>query len=214
MTHAMPERNRDLHGSVPETSPVALLLIDVINDLEFDGAERLLEYAVPMANRIAALKRRAKRAGVPAIYANDNFGRWKSDFRLVVRHCLDDGVRGEPIARILKPDDDDYFVLKPKHSAFYATTLDVLLRYLGTATVIVTGIAGNICVLFSANDAYMRDYNLVVPRDCVASNSEEENTHALDQNQRVLKADIGPSESLDLDRLLSPAPTGAGLRGG
>lgn len=200
----MPRYNEDLHGNVPENSPVALLLIDVINDLEFEGAESLLEAAIPMAKNIAELKRRAKAAGIPAIYVNDNFGRWQSDFRKVVEHCLNDGVRGEPIARILQPDDDDYFVLKPKHSAFFATTLDTLLKYLGAHTLILTGIAGNICILFSANDAYMRDLKVVVPSDCVASNTEEENRNALEQIRVVLKGDITPSSELDLQTLRSP----------
>ena len=194
----MPTKNPDLHGNVPENCSVALLLIDVINDLEFDGAEALVEQAVPMARRIAALKKKAKAAGIPTVYVNDNFGRWQSDFRKVVEHCLSDGVRGEEIARILEPDDDDYFVLKPKHSAFYATTLDVLLAYLGATTVILTGIAGNICILFSANDAYMRDFNLIVPADCVVSNTESENRHALDQIHKVLKADTTVSTELNL----------------
>ena len=194
----MPANNDDLHGSVPESCDVALLLIDVINDMEFEGAEGLVDAAVPMARRIAGLKRRAKEAGIPAIYVNDNFGRWKSDFRAVVEHCLNDGVRGEEVARILQPDDDDYFVLKPKHSAFFATTLDTLLTYLGAKTLILTGVAGNICILFSANDAYMRDFNVIVPSDCVASNSEEENRHALEQIRKICKADVTPSPSLDL----------------
>lgn len=199
----MPANNEDLHGNVPESSPVALLLIDVINDMEFEGAEALVEQAVPMAHRIAELKRRAKQAGIPAVYVNDNFGRWQSDFRRVVEHCLEDGVRGEEVARILQPEDDDYFVLKPKHSAFYATTLDTLLTYLGARTVVLTGVAGNICILFSANDAYMRDLNVFVPADCVVSNTVEENRHALDQMQKVLKADITESAALDLDALLN-----------
>ena len=194
----MPANNEDLHGSVPEKCEVALLLIDVINDMEFEGAEALVEQAVPMARRLAELKRRAKAAGIPAIYVNDNFGRWKSDFRRVVAHCLEDGVRGEEVARILQPDDDDYFVLKPKHSAFFATTLDTLLSYLGASTLILTGIAGNICILFSANDAYMRDFNVIVPADCVVSNTPDENQHALDQIRTVLKADITASTELDL----------------
>lgn len=198
----MPAKNEDLHGNVPESSAVALLLIDVINDMEFDGAEALVEQAIPMAHRIAELKRRAKKAGIPTIYVNDNFGRWQSDFRRVVEHCLKDGVRGEPVARILKPSDADYFVLKPKHSAFFATTLDTLLTYLGARTLILTGIAGNICILFSANDAYMRDLNLIVPSDCVVSNTESENRHALEQMQKVLKADITPSNDLDLGKML------------
>ena len=199
---AMPAKNEDLHGNAPENSSVALLLIDVINDLEFEGAGSLVEQAEVMAKRIASLKERARDAGIPAIYANDNFGRWQSDFRRVVTHCLEDGVRGEQMARILQPAEDDYFVLKPKHSAFYATTLDTLLAYIGARTLILTGIAGNICILFSANDAYMRDFNIVVPADCVVSNSEEENHHALEQMKGVLKADITPSTSLELEGLL------------
>jgi len=197
----MPAKNQDLHGSVPESSAVALLLIDVINDLEFEGAEALVGESVPMARRLARLKRRARDAGIPVIYVNDNFGRWQSDFNKVVEHCLHDGVAGEELARILRPEDDDYFVLKPKHSAFYATTLDTLLAYLGAKTLIMTGIAGNICILFSANDAYMRDFNVIVPPDCVISNTDEENRNALDQMKKVLKADLTPSTELDPDAI-------------
>jgi nicotinamidase-related amidase len=198
----MPVKNRNLYGSVPESSSVALLLVDVINDLEFEGSEPLARQAVPMARRLRKLKRRAKDAGIPVIYVNDNFGRWRSDFKKVVEHCLEDGVKGEALARILKPDDDDYFVLKPKHSAFYGTTLDLLLAYLGARTLILTGIAGNICILFSANDAYMRDFNLVVPSDCVISNTKEENRGALRQIKKVLKAKVEPSPRLNLRALL------------
>src|SRR5690606_34868634 len=106
-----------LHGSAPDQSPLALLIIDMINDLEFPGGEELFRHSLPVAERIAALKRGARAAHVPVIYANDNFGRWRSDFRQVVAHCLYDGVRGQPLAELLKPDEDDYFVLKPKRSA-------------------------------------------------------------------------------------------------
>lgn len=197
----MPANNDDLHGNVPENAAVALLLIDVINDMEFPGAEGLVEAAVPMAHRIADLKRRAKAAGIPAVYVNDNFGRWQSDFRKVVEHALHDGVRGEEVARILEPEDDDYFVLKPKHSGFYATTLDTLLSYLGAHSVILTGVAANICILFTANDAYMRDLNVIVPADCVASNTPEETEHALRQMETILKADVTPSTELDLEKI-------------
>ena len=197
----MPAKNPDLHGNAPDKADVALLLIDVINDLEFPEGEQLLRFAVPMADRIARLKERARRAGVPVIYVNDNFGRWRSDFNAQVEHCLEDGVRGRPVVERLRPEEDDYFVLKPKHSGFFSTTLDVLLEYLGAKTLILTGMAANICVLFTANDAYMRDFHLVVPADCVASNTEEENRHALEQMRKVLKADTRPSDELRLEEL-------------
>jgi nicotinamidase-related amidase len=195
----MPARNEDLHGMVPESSDVALLLLDVINDLEWEGGELLLPHALRMAERLAALKQRAREAGIPSIYVNDNYGRWQSDFTRLIDHCLHEDVRGRSIVESLLPEEKDYFVLKPKHSGFFSTTLDVLLDYLKARSLIITGVAGNICVLFTANDAYMRDFNLYVPSDCVASNDPEDNRHALQQIKTVLKADITPSTKLDLE---------------
>ena len=197
----MPAKNEDLHGNVPDKADVALLLIDVINDLEFEDGEELLKHALPMAERLAALKQKARAAGVPVIYVNDNFGKWQSDFKKLLKRCLADGVRGQPVAELLRPAEEDYFVLKPKHSGFFSTTLDTLLDYLEVKTLILTGMAGDICVLFTANDAYMRDFNLVVPEDCVASNDPDENRHALDMMSRLLKADTRPSTELDFEKL-------------
>src|SRR5439155_20309990 len=122
-------------------------------------------------------------------------------FGRLIEHCLEDDVPGRDMVRMLRPQEDDYFVLKPKHSGFFSTTLAVLLEYLKARTLILTGIAGNICVLFTANDAYMRDFYLVVPSDCVASNDPEDNRHALWQIHTVLKADITPSTELDPEAL-------------
>jgi nicotinamidase-related amidase len=190
-------------GSVQdERAPTVLLLVDVINDMDFPGSEALVRQAEPMARRLAALKVRAAQAGIPSIYINDNFGKWRSDFRHLVSHCTEDNVPGREVARMLQPTEDDYFVLKPKHSAFFDTTLDTLLEYLQTETVILTGIAGNICVLFSANDAYMRDLRLFVPSDCTVSNTQQENDYALNQMRTVLKADTTPSAALNLTSLV------------
>jgi nicotinamidase-related amidase len=193
----MPIRSHDLHGSAPDKSATALILIDVINDFEFPDGDQLLRIALPAGRNIAALKRRAKETGIPAIYVNDNFGRWRSDFKKIVAHCRDES-RGKPFVELLLPDEDDYFVLKPKNSGFYSTTLDLLLTHLGAKNLILTGIQGNNCVLFTANDAYMRDYKIFVPSDCTASGTEEENQHALKQMQNVLKADISIAKELDL----------------
>jgi nicotinamidase-related amidase len=120
---------------------------------------------------------------------------------------LDEEVCGKPLATILQPDAEDYFVLKPKHSGFYSTTLALLLQALGAHTLILTGIAGNICVLFTANDAYMRGYTLIIPADCVASQTVQENKSALHLMQTVLKADVRPSPALDLQQLLLSSRT-------
>src|SRR3954451_24449453 len=94
----------------------ALLLIDVINDLAFEGSEALVPQAEAMSARLAALKRRASAAGVPTIYINDNFGQWRSDFRKTVAHCVAHSSPGRRVSRRLRPTARDYFVLKPKHS--------------------------------------------------------------------------------------------------
>jgi len=193
----MPEKNIDLHGSAPDKHKFALLLIDVINDFDFPEANQLLKYARPMARNLLRLKRRAQKAGVPVVYVNDNFGRWKSDFRRTVEHCAQHG-RGREVVKLLQPEENDYFVLKPKHSGFFSTTLETLLRYLETQTLILTGIAGNFCVLFTANDAYMRDFNLFVPLDCTVSNTKKENDSALALMRKFLKADTRSSSGIVL----------------
>jgi nicotinamidase-related amidase len=197
----MPIKSKDLHGNVPDQAGAALLLIDVINDFEFEGGDALLKLALPVGKNIANLKRLAKQAGIPVIYVNDNFGKWQSDLNKIVSHCLEDGVRGETFVRLVLPDEDDYFVLKPKHSGFYSTSLDLLLEHLGAHNLILAGIAGNNCVLFTANDAYMRDFKLLVPSDCSASQIEEDNENALKQMEKVLKADISPSHGIELQAL-------------
>ena len=194
-------RNDDKLNHAPDKAPVALLLIDVVNDLEFDGGENLLPHALAMANALAALKHRVKAHGIPVIYANDNFGRWRSDFSKIVEHCLQADMRGQPVVSQLRPDEDDYFILKPKHSAFFQTNLEILLEYLGAKTLMLTGMAGDICVLFSANDAYMRDFRIYIPSDCTASESNERNREALRLMERVLKADISLSTDLKLEQM-------------
>jgi nicotinamidase-related amidase len=184
-------------GSV--TIPVggtALLLIDVINDLAFPGSEALAGQAEEMAPRLRILKRRAVARGVPVIYVNDNFGKWRSDFRHTVAHCTSRTSPGRRVSAQLRPTARDYFVLKPKHSGFYHTTLDPLLEDLKVSRVIVTGMAGNICVLFTANDAYMRELKVFAPADCIVSNTPAENGRALEQIWKVLKGNITPSDRM------------------
>src|SRR5881275_519583 len=204
MSHTTPgkslrHKNADLHGSAPDKSEIALIIVDVINDLDFPEAKQLARFIPELADKIARLKRRAKAAKVPVIYVNDNFGRWRSDFRALIEHCRKGKSRS--LIEKLYPERDDYFVLKPKHSGFFSSTLETLLHYLGARRLIITGIAGNFCVLFTANDAYMRDYELFVPADCAISNTRRENRQALSLMQRYLKANTGPSARIRFPRI-------------
>lgn len=197
----MPRKNPGLHGNVPDKSKAALLIIDVINDLEFNSGTRLLPQALIMAKKVAVLKARVQNASIPVIYVNDNFGKWRSDFSVQVRHSMQPHIRGAPVVELLRPGPNDYFVLKPKHSGFFSTPLELLLNYLEVKNLILTGIAGNNCVLFTATDAYLRDFDLWIPADCVVSVSKRENLLALKQMQQLLHADIRTSSRIDLQSL-------------
>ena len=200
----MPGPSETLHGSAPDACPVAVLLVDVINPMDFPEADQLLRYAAPAAERLAELKRRAREAGVPVVYANDNFGRWRSDLSAVVERCREPGCKGAPLVERLRPGEEDYFVLKPKHSAFFSTTLDTLLRYLRTRTLVIGGFAADICVLFTANDAYLRDLKIVVPADGVAANTADRTAAALDHMRRVLKCETPAAADIDFAQLKLP----------
>jgi nicotinamidase-related amidase len=192
----------NLRGNRSKKSAVALLLIDVINDMDFPEGEQLRRQAIPMAKSLAALKKRAQAAGVPVIYVNDNFGQWQSDFKKQVRHTLHDGCRGEEIARLLAPGAEDFFVLKPKSSAFFDTTLESLLRHLEVETLLLTGVAADVCILFTAHDAHLRNYAIIIPEDCVASNSKAQTKAALANLEKSVAAKVVKSTSIRFPALM------------
>jgi nicotinamidase-related amidase len=185
----------------PKQSAAVLLLIDVINHFEYPDAQKMLVQAMPIAPRIAHLKARARAAGIPVIYVNDNFGQWRSDLATLLTHCLRPQAAGRHFVEQIRPDKDDYFVLKPRHSAFYQTPLEVLLAYLGASSLILCGLATNSCIVCTAYDAKMRNFDLVVPSDCSASLTAREHRQAIAHMQTMTDAAITPSTSLHLDAL-------------
>jgi nicotinamidase-related amidase len=199
-----------------KSSPVVLLVIDAINDFRFAEGRQILPEASSMAERIRRLKRRAGRARIPTVYVNDNFGRWRSDFRTLIAHCLRPTSPGRFVTKLLRPGPLDYFVLKPKHSGFFSTTLDLLLEHFHARTLIMTGLLADSCILFTAQDAYMRGYDLVVPADCIAARTAEDRLRALAQMRRALRADTSRSTVLDLDAITRGAnrTVHLGRRGG
>lgn len=176
----------------------ALLIIDMLSSWDFPDAERLLPPAAAIAPCIAALAARCREAGVPVIYANDNHGRWRSDLSQVVDAALAGDGQGAVIARQLRPQPSDYFVLKPKHSCFHATPLNLLLRHLGATRLVLCGVSSDQCVLYTAADARMRDYEVVVPRDCVATQSDERHKQALRHFAQALDLQTPPWREIDL----------------
>lgn len=183
------------------TSSVALVLIDVINHFEFPDGGRLLKQALPMAGRLARLKQRCRSAGIPAIYVNDNFGQWRSDAKSLIARCLDSSCAGKPFVEQLRPDDQDNLVLKPMHSAFFQTPLEILLQYLGATSLVLTGLATNSCIVCTAHDANMRDFSLYVPSDCSAARSRREHAQAIEHIKEMACASVIPSARLRVDAL-------------
>lgn len=177
-------------SSEQDKCDTALLLIDVINDLDFEGNERLIAEVPQLAENLHQLKSAAVAAKIPVIYLNDNFRKWRSNFNDQLEHCLNSDVPGRPLAEKLKPTEKDYFVLKPMHSGFYGTPLEILLADLGVKKLILAGIATDICVMYTANDAYMRGFELLILYDCVISNTSIDKTYALDKMKELLKARI------------------------
>lgn len=168
----------------------------MINALDFPAGEKLLATARPAARRIAQLKARLKPRGVPVVYVNDNYGQWRSDFQHVIQRCAADGSLGAPLVRLLHPEQDDYFVLKPARSGFHDSPLRLLLDELGAQTLILTGIALDVCVLATATDANILGYRLFVPSDCVASETPGRRTAALKLLRDSLQADVRASRSI------------------
>jgi nicotinamidase-related amidase len=179
-------------------SSAALVLIDVINHFEFPDGERVLANALPVAPRIARLKARARRAGLPTIYVNDNFGQWRSDAAKLVAYCLRPDAPGNAFVEQILPDEQDYFVLKPMQSAFFQTPLEILLRYLGSSSLILCGLATNSCIVCTAHDANMRDFRLYVPHDCCAARTMSEHRQAIEHIKGIRDASVMASRSLRL----------------
>jgi nicotinamidase-related amidase len=171
----------------------ALLLVDVFNPFDFEGAHKLAPDALRAARNAAALAARCRQSRWPVIYANDNFGHWRSNFADVMRTCLALGGTSARIAAQLRPSPSDYSILKPRHSAFYGTPLEFLLEDLGVASLVIAGIAADSCVLYTALDAHLRSFHLWVPRDCVAAETEDWRLRAIRQIERAAKAWVGPS---------------------
>jgi nicotinamidase-related amidase len=181
------EKNEDLHGNAPDRAEAVLLLVDVINDLTFPDNDQLVRKSESLGKAIARLKIRCKRAGIPAVYVNDNHGKWQSNFASVLKHCLRPEAPGAAMVKLLVPDSSDYVILKPKHSAFFGTPLETILQYIRARTVILTGLTTNACVMLTAGELYVRDFRIIVPTDCVAALTDNDQRESL----QIMKRNYG-----------------------
>jgi nicotinamidase-related amidase len=179
----------------------ALLIIDMLSDWRFDHGAELLANASAIAASIAALKARCRQAGVPVVYVNDNRGRWRSNFSEVAQYACEQAGEGGLIARMLLPKPEVYCVLKPKHSGFYATPLELLLRHLRVGQIVLTGVSTEHCVSMTATDACIRDFKVWCPEDAVASHDAALRDRTLAQLRESVRACTAPSDTLRLPDL-------------
>jgi nicotinamidase-related amidase len=193
-------RSRKHAQTRPSPVPVALLLIDVLTTFQFPDGDAILKGALAIRDALIRLKARARNFGIPVLYVNDNFGDWRSEKEVLMGRCLE--AKGREFVRSLLPDGEDYFVLKPMHSAFYMTPLEVLLQHLQVETLILTGLTSNSCITVTAHDANMRGFDIFIPSDCSCARNSEEHSQALKQLQVMAGANVSDSSSLRLPNLI------------
>ncbi|EZP74353.1 Isochorismatase family protein [Sphingomonas paucimobilis] len=192
----MNERTPTAPDRDQEGDRAALLIIDMVNCFDFAGAEAVRPRALEAAKAIARFRKQMEQRGWPVIYVNDNFGEWHSERSKLVERALE---HDNPVTAFLRPDDDDFFIIKPQFSGFYSTNLPVLLPKLGVTKLVLTGIATDICVLFTAADAHMRDYKLWVPANAVAAETDERGRWALEIMANSMGAETATTGELSLD---------------
>lgn len=196
-------RSRKHAQTRPSPVPVALLLIDVLTTFQFPDGDAILRGALRIRDALVKLKERVRAASIPVLYVNDNFGDWRSEKEVLMGRCLE--AKGAQFVRPLLPDSEDYFVLKPMHSAFYMTPLEVLLQHVQVETLILAGLTSNSCITVTAHDANMRGYNIYIPPDCSCARDPEEHSQALAQLEAMAGATLSRSTSLRLPSLIREA---------
>jgi nicotinamidase-related amidase len=176
----------------------ALVVIDMITTYDHEDAERLRESAHEVVPVLCELVERARRAGAPIIYVNDNFGQWRSDHRALV----EDALEGEHAALVkpIVPDEDAMFVVKARHSIFYETPFEYLLRQQEIEEIVLTGQATEQCILYSALDAHIRHIPVVVPRDAVAHIHEDLAEAALRMMATNMEAEVVDADDVSFEQ--------------
>jgi nicotinamidase-related amidase len=191
-------RGADGGESPPAPGGVGLLLVDVINPMDFEDADGVADAAVAAAGPMRGLRDQADALGVPVVYVNDNYGHWASEKAAIVAACAAASPAGRALVDVLGPRPADYFVIKPQFSGFYATNLPVLLPRLGVNRLVLVGLVADICVLFTAADAHMREYGLWVPGDAVAGLSAERRGWALELMRQSMGAEVRGTDEMSL----------------
>ena len=174
----------------------ALLIVDMVNLFDFPGGAALLRQALPAARNLARLRERFRARNQPVVYVNDNFLDWRGGFGEQVAYCSREGMPGAPIVQLLAPEAGDRYVLKPRHSGFLDSPLELLLRQMEVERVVIGGVAADSCILITAHDAHMRSFQVQVPRDCVAAQTLARRDRALGLMRDSFGIDVRASRTV------------------
>jgi nicotinamidase-related amidase len=174
----------------------ALIVVDMINSYDHPDGEKLAESVKESLPQMVDLLKRADDEGVEVIYVNDNFGAWNSQREELVEAALDSEYKDliEPI----RPEKDTAFVVKLRHSIFFETPLSFLLAENDIERVVLVGQATEQCILYSALDAYIRHFEVVIPRDAVAHIHEHLAEAAFEMMELNMNAEVADAESIEL----------------
>lgn len=167
----------------------ALIIADMLNDFVYEGAPLEVPSARVIINNIRREIQKARKKQIPIIYCCDAHKKEDPEFELWPSHAVK-GTEGSRVIEQLKPQKEDYVIEKASYSCFYKTSLDKLLKQLNRTHLIITGVVTNICILYTAAEAYMRGYKVIIPQNCVAALTQKEHQFALQQMKRVLHAEI------------------------
>jgi nicotinamidase-related amidase len=174
----------------------ALLIVDLISRFDFEDGAALLRQSMRALPAVLRLREAFDAAGWPVLYGNDNFGRWRSDFKAVLANCLAADSPGRKLAEAVRPRPSDIVVLKPMHSAFFCTPLELVLRSLRVRRLVLAGTAGDGCITATVLDAHMRHYEVRVAGDATASVTAARNARALAQLQASEACQVASSRQI------------------
>jgi nicotinamidase-related amidase len=172
----------------------ALIVVDMLNTYEHPDAERLMESVRTVVPVLASALDQARDSGVPIVYVNDNYSEWTYGRRELIDSAMH-GAAPELVEPII-PADDAPFVIKARHSIFYGTIAEYLLRAEGIDRLILTGQVTEQCILYSALDAYVRHFEVAVAADAVAHIFSDLGDAALRMMERNMRATVAPAQEL------------------
>jgi nicotinamidase-related amidase len=168
----------------------------MLNPYDHPDADRLAERVADALPGVETLLRRAGEAEIPVVYVNDNYGDWNSSSEELARRAIE-GAHPELVEPVL-PEEGQSFVVKARHSTFYETPLEYLLDQMGAGRIVFAGQVTEQCILYSALDAYVRHFDVVIPTDAVAAIYDDLGEASLRMMERNMGAELARADEVTL----------------